>query len=168
VLTGRKRASSAGRSHPTGSVPSSSSTISRASNVQQVKNAVNNVCLAGSHHDAARQEALQLLDDCVSHGVPHPTIDRRLPVSQFVILLFQSKSLAFRGIYATSPLMEDYLRVYGRGPKTLPRDLIVEAYMKYSSSSRSFVSIPTKSLTSTTDAISIDPTKVKKQIQNIT
>ena len=52
-------------------------------------------------------------------------------------------------------------RIYGRGPKTLPVSQIEEFY-KYESSSRTFRVLPSRALTGTTDAISVDPNKMKK------
>jgi hypothetical protein len=53
------------------------------------------------------------------------------------------------------------MKIYGRGPKVLSEALI-EEYYKYETSSKSFRKLPTRSLTSTTDAVAIDPSKVKK------
>lgn len=127
----------------------------------QVKNALNNVCLAGSHYDSQRQDAISCIEDAGLKGILISN-DKRVPISQLIVLLYQHKSLAFRGIYGISPICDEYLRIYGKGPRSLSKDIPIEAYMKYSSSSRCFTAIPTKSITSTVDAISIDPTKLKK------
>lgn len=47
------------------------------------------------------------------------------------------------------------------GPKILPTESI-EEYYKYESSSRSFKKLPTVALSSTCDAVSVDPAKLKK------
>jgi hypothetical protein len=52
-------------------------------------------------------------------------------------------------------------RIYGRGPKTL-LPTHIEEFFKYESSSRTFKILGTKTLTGTTDAISVDPAKLKK------
>jgi len=122
--------------------------------------------LAGAHSDIARQEALSAVDDVFKQGLIVSDHDKRIPISQFVILMYQNKSLSFRGIYGISPLSEDYIRIYGRLPKILPRDIPIDSYLKYSSSSRSFTVIPTKTITNTTDAIGIDPAKAKKYFGN--
>jgi hypothetical protein len=53
-------------------------------------------------------------------------------------------------------------KITGVGPKILDSSLI-EEYFKYESSSRSFKKLPIAKLSSTCDAVSIDPSKVKKQ-----
>ena len=91
---------------------------------------------------------------------------------QFLIVMHQSKMLSFKGLYLASaePPPSSHNRSHGdsciykltgRGPKQLPLSLITE-YFKYESSSRSFRKLPTVSLTSICDAVSIDPTKLKK------
>lgn len=52
-------------------------------------------------------------------------------------------------------------RLCGRGPKHLPSEVIAE-YFKYESSSRSFRKLPTLTLNAICDAVSVDPTKLKK------
>ena len=131
----------------------------------QVKNALSNVCLAGSHHDIQRSEAFQAIDQILAQGLIMDEINNNkiININQFIILFYHSKSLAFRGIYGIIPNTNptEFIRIFGRGSKLL-KDIQVESYMKYSSSSHNFVTIPTKSITQTTDAISIDPSKLKK------
>ena len=83
----------------------------------QVKNALNNVCLAGSHYDVSRSEVMACIEDAGLKGVT--VSDQRVPISQLIVLLFQSKSLAFRGVYGISPLCDDFIRIYGKGPRSL-------------------------------------------------
>jgi hypothetical protein len=74
----------------------------RVSNQQQIKNALTAVCLAGSHFDNQRSEAISKLDQYYAtrdNGRPPYG-----PINQFIILLFNAKSLSFRGIYAVSPI----------------------------------------------------------------
>jgi hypothetical protein len=52
-------------------------------------------------------------------------------------------------------------KIFGRGPRTLPES-VVGQFLKYESSSRSFKPLPSRSLTSTTDAVSVDAAKIKK------
>ena len=155
----KPRAQSADRSRSVNKVANVS--FNRVSNQQSVKNALTSVCLAGAHHDIPRNEAIQAIDHAFIHGVflrdEDPTIT---VVNQFVILFQSSKSLSFRGIYAVVPMSDDLIRIYGKGPKLIKVSQI-DAFFKYSSSSRSFVDIPSKSITNTTDAISID-TKMKR------
>jgi hypothetical protein len=97
VGTPRKgdRAQSAGKSRR-------GETEQRVSNQQQIKNALSAVCLAGSHFDNQRNEAISKLDQYYATrengGPPFG------PINQFIILLFNAKSLSFRGIYGVSPI----------------------------------------------------------------
>ena len=80
---------------------------------------------------------------------------------QFLIVMHQSKMLSFKGLYLVDSFTGDICKLTGRGPKQLSMNLISE-YFKYESSSRTFRKLPTITLTSICDAVSIDPTKLKK------
>jgi hypothetical protein len=77
--------------------------------------------------------------------------------------MHQSKMLSFKGLYiVTGGTGESEIRrLSGRGPRVLPLT-VIEEYYKYESSTRSFRKLPTLSLNSTCDAVSVDPTKIKK------
>ena len=83
-------------------------------------------------------------------------------VSQFVVLFYHSKTLSFRGLYAVDPLTASLYRIYGRGPIELPQDRI-SGYLKYETGSRSFVRVPTKTLGQTVDAVSVEPSALKRR-----
>ena len=55
------------------------------------------------------------------------------------------------------------VRIYGRGPKVLSESQ-VEEFLKYETSSRSFKALPMKSLGGTADAVSLDPSKLKRSV----
>jgi calmodulin-regulated spectrin-associated protein len=131
------------------------------SNMQQVKNALSNVCLAGGHFALQRDEALKAIDLYHSGQASLLEIRDNAPVAQFVILFFHAKSFSYRGVYGVDPQTGDMVRMVGKGPRILPEQLI-EEYLKYETSSRSFKPLPTKSLTATTDAVALDPAKLKK------
>lgn len=142
----------------------------KLSNQQQVKNAISNVCLAGGHYEGQRAEALGAIDYWhMGEGAETRKRDLRgavdtsptTAVTHFIILFYHSKSLAFRGIYAVDPFTASTHKIFGRGPKSLPT-LSIEDYFKYESSSRSFKKLPVKSLSSAVDAVSIDPSQIKK------
>ena len=67
------------------------------SNIQQVKNAINLVCLAGGHFDVQRAEALRAIELC-------STVDENVCVSQVLVLVSNSKSLSFKALYAVNPI----------------------------------------------------------------
>jgi len=143
----------------------------KLSNQQQIKNAINNVCLAGVHFESQRVEAIGAIDYWhLGEGAEsrrrelQGVVDTSTPttaVTHFVILFFHSKSLAFRGLYAVDPFTGNAQKIFGRGPRELPTQCI-EDFFKYESSSRSFKKLPVKSLSSTVDAVSIDPSRLKK------
>ncbi len=58
-------------------------------------------------------------------------------------------------------------RIFGRGPATIElsgNESIISNYYKYDSSSRSFQALPAvRAMTSTTDAVSVDPSKIKRK-----
>jgi hypothetical protein len=177
------RSQSAGKSRLKQPIHSSDSNHTKPaskgmSNYQQVKNALTNVFLAGPLSAGERDDAFKTMDMHFSgqssllevryfaRNVVLVTncwcqVRHNVAVSQFIILCFQSKSLSYRGIYGVDSQTGDVVRIVGKGPRILPEQLI-EQYLKYESSSRSFKPLPTKSLTATTDAVSIDPAKLKK------
>jgi len=137
----------------------------KGTNHQQVRNALSYVCLAGSHFESVREEALAILDRLSAQASPD--------ISQFIILLSNTDSLSFRGLYTyDNNTLDDpqgpYLRkIYGRCPKIIPLH-IVNGFIKYETSSKSFKKLPTKSITTTTDAVSVDAQKLKKLVNNTT
>ena len=68
------------------------------SNIQQIKNAINHVCLAGAHYDIQRVEAVRAVESYSVLTDPEST-----PVTQFLVLFYHSESLSFRGVYAVHP-----------------------------------------------------------------
>jgi Microtubule-binding calmodulin-regulated spectrin-associated len=72
------------------------------SNIQQVKNAINLVCLAGGHFDVQRAEAVRAIELC-------STVDGDMCVTQVLVLVSNSKSLSFKALYAVHPLDGTYV-----------------------------------------------------------
>jgi Microtubule-binding calmodulin-regulated spectrin-associated len=133
------------------------------SNVQQIRNALSHVCMAGAHFDSQREEALGVIEKMSrqSETITAQPDDINPAVTQFVILFFHSKSLSFRGIYAVDPVDGALRKVFGRGPRVL-LEAYAEEFFKFETSSRSFKPLHTKTVTSTTDAVSVDPAKLKR------
>ena len=67
------------------------------SNLQQIKNAINLVCLAGGHFDVQRLEAVRAIET-YSAG------EDQGPVTQMLVLVTSSKSPSFKALYAVHPL----------------------------------------------------------------
>jgi hypothetical protein len=86
----RQRAASAGRQ-----------TGARLSNLQQVRNALTHVCLAGVNLEATRGEALLAMDLAAGRG--SGPAEESVGATQFVVMLYHSKTLAFRALYLVHP-----------------------------------------------------------------
>ena len=102
-VNSKRRASSAGRYGKHAG--------SRLSNLQQIRNAIAYVCMAGPHLEASRNEALLLLDQYSRGGMPGGDGAPLGPVSQFIIMLFHSKTLSFRSIYIVHPESGTFLDI---------------------------------------------------------
>jgi hypothetical protein len=73
---------------------------SRGSNQQQIRNALNTVCLAGVHFQTQRKEALETIDTLVA--AHHGGKGLISPITHFIVLFFHSKCLSFRGLYSVT------------------------------------------------------------------
>ncbi|CAN0431422.1 unnamed protein product, partial [Phaeothamnion confervicola] len=117
----------------------------KASNRKLVRNALAMVCLAGAHVEEQKLRALEVLD---GHGGAH-----------FVILLAESKTLAFRGLYALDPHEGTTHKVFGVGPHYLPADQASlhfcawlvggTRFYKYNSAAREFRQVASRSFSVT-------------------
>lgn len=108
----------------------------KVGNLQQVKNALNMLCLAGGHLEQSRKEALAALD----HSCTIPD------VKQFLIVLGDLLSLSYKGLYSLDS-SQQLLRIHGKGPKEVnlkDKAVAITKFFKFESSSRSFKSITTK------------------------
>ena len=156
-------------------------------NISSVKNALTNVCLAGVQCMRQRDDLFAVLDAAATVGVDVNGIIRRTNtgddytvVKHFVVLLYSSIALNFKGVYglvgsgpdanpgaASSNVM--LVRLSGKGPRVLPTCNsgpvpIIENFHKYDNASRGFCAISgCKSISSTIDAISINPNKILKK-----
>lgn len=133
------------------------------------------MCLAGAHLETVRLDALSQLDihsgkvngkdGKAVHNLVTAGYANALNFVQFVLLLYHSKTLSFRGIYGVSTQSAgdggSLVRIFGKGPKHVKENMI-EGYYKYQSSARAFKELHAKTMTSTTDAVSMDPSKWKK------
>lgn len=126
------------------------------SNYLSIKNALNSVCLAGTHFDEQRNYTLSILDlkanNNSNNGVLHTT--------QFLILFHHSKCLSYKGLYEVCPYTGKILKLVGKGPKCIDTKQI-QNYLKYETSTKSFKILSIYSIAATVDAISIDPSIVK-------
>ncbi|CAM9495431.1 unnamed protein product [Ectocarpus sp. 8 AP-2014] len=122
--------------------------LSRRSNRKLVRNAINFLCLAGGHLQERKARALEALD---SH-----------PASNFVVLLAHTKLLSFKGLYACRGEDDGSAdRVFGLGPPHVDATM-ASGFYKYNSAAREFREVHSKTLGKTTDAISMEPTRLKR------
>jgi hypothetical protein len=171
----RPRSQSAQRSRMgPGAAAASAGNTSKLSNFVQSKNAISYVCLAGGHQEEKRLEVLDLLEFYAQgklsstlpllHGNEFLVLeDLRGKISQFVIMFYKAKTLAFKGIYVLDPKSRILVRVYGKGPHRINSEGevsdLAKEFLKFETSSKSFKALPVKSLTSTVDAIILEPPK---------
>ena len=110
-----------------------------------------------------------------------PAVTRQGAIHQFVLLFYHSKTMSFRGLYAVDPLGMVLIgkaapeagasgdkavltRIFGRGPKSMSDSELsaIDSFLKYETSSRSLQAMTVRSLTSTVDAIAVDPSKLRR------
>jgi len=149
--------SQSSRSHPP-----LRSQIKTATNRGMIKNAISKICLAGVHQEREREDVLGLLEE---HGA-----------DQFVIMLAESKSLSFRGLYYVDYQQDQenddketivLVKIYGRGPRMIKSGAVgIISYLKFNSATKSFVSISSSSITPSTDAIAIDPARARSRARS--
>eukprot|EP00752_Nemacystus_decipiens_P010612 g9450.t1 len=122
--------------------------FSRRSNRKLVRNAINFLCLAGGHLEKKKARVLEALD---SH-----------PAANFVVLLAHTKLLSFKGLYACNGDEDGTAdRVFGLGPPHVDATM-VSGFFKYNSAAREFREVHSKSLGKTTDAVSMEPTRLRR------
>ncbi|CAM9763187.1 unnamed protein product [Chrysoparadoxa australica] len=123
---------------------------SRATNRQLVRNAITRLCLAGAHLEQQKFQALEALDGA--------------DATTFIILLAQSKVLSFKGLFklvdvkGEAPVLH---KLYGLGPTYLAESEVV-GFFKYNSAAREFRKVHSRSFGTTTDAVSIEVSRLKK------
>ncbi|GCB84523.1 hypothetical protein scyTo_0025105, partial [Scyliorhinus torazame] len=74
--------------------------------------------------------------------------------SNHYLILFRDNSCQFRAVYAFSPDSEDMHRVAGVGPRVITKNMIETIY-KYNSDRKQFTQIPSKTLSASVDAVTI-------------
>ncbi len=128
------------------------------SNYLSIKNALNSVCLAGTHFDEQRNCTLSILD--LKANSNNNNNNGSLQTTQFLILFHHSKCLSYKGLYEVCPYTGKILKLVGKGPKCIDTKQI-QNYLKYETSTKSFKILSIYSIAATVDAISIDPSLVK-------
>ena len=95
---------------------------------------------------------------------PNCCLTRRVTHLRFVILLSKgSATLAYRGLYLVSRNGEGS-KIHGWGPKTLdPRSAVLSEFFRFNTGKKAFVEVGSKTFGGTVDAVSLDPTSLKKK-----
>lgn len=109
------------------------------SNKALIKNAVLHSCLPGKVNENHRRKALNALD--------------RVEAGHFMIL-FRDHQLQYRAIYDFDVECEKLHKITGVGPSLIKPNMLHDLY-KYNSGKRTFTKIPSKTLSMSIDAVTI-------------
>lgn len=112
---------------------------SAKSNKFIIHNALSHCCLAGKVNEPQKNKVIE---------------DIERSASNHFLILFRDTSCQFRAVYTFSPETEDLTRVAGYGPRTISLAMIEEIY-KYSSDRKRFTQIPSKTMSMSVDAFTI-------------
>lgn len=119
--------------------------VKRASNRQQLQNALEFTLLAGQSNERERLAALEAL--------------AQSPAESFVVLLKSPKELKFRALYESQTGADEARRIYSvvssaYAPPRLAPDVVAQ-FFKYSSAKKQFLAVDTRSFTVATDACAL-------------
>ncbi|XP_031567239.1 uncharacterized protein LOC116302157 isoform X2 [Actinia tenebrosa] len=109
------------------------------SNRKLIINAISHVCLSGTVNNESKERCLQAIAE--SQG--------------FNFMVLFKDGLKFRGLYMHNPENEQSYKIYGIGPKVITSKM-VECVYKYSSGSKEFIKIPSKTLSISVDGVAIN------------
>ncbi|XP_048377767.1 calmodulin-regulated spectrin-associated protein 3 isoform X4 [Stegostoma tigrinum] len=112
---------------------------SAKSNKFIIQNAITRCCLAGRVNEPQKNKILEEVEKSKSNHY---------------LILFRDNSCQFRAVYTYSPDSEDMHRVAGVGPKVITKNMI-EGIYKYNSDRKQFTQIPSKTLSASVDAVTI-------------
>ncbi|XP_031755185.1 calmodulin-regulated spectrin-associated protein 3 isoform X2 [Xenopus tropicalis] len=112
---------------------------SAKSNKFIIHNALSHCCLAGKVNESQKIKVLEDME--------------KSPANHFLIL-FRDNSCQFRAVYAFSAETEELSRLAGIGPRTISLAMIEDIY-KYSSDRKRFTQIPSKTMSMSVDAFTI-------------
>ncbi|XP_051897783.1 calmodulin-regulated spectrin-associated protein 3 isoform X2 [Pristis pectinata] len=112
---------------------------SAKSNKYIIQNAITRCCLAGKVNEPQKNKILEEIDKSKSNHY---------------LILFRDNSCQFRAVYTFPPESEEMHRVAGVGPKIITKNMI-EGIYKYNSDRKQFTQIPSKTLSASVDAVTI-------------
>ncbi|XP_063787702.1 calmodulin-regulated spectrin-associated protein 3 isoform X2 [Pseudophryne corroboree] len=112
---------------------------SAKSNKFIIHNALSHCCLAGKVNEPQKNKVLE---------------DIEKSQSNHFLILFRDSSCQFRAVYTFSTETYELTRLAGYGPRTISLSMIEEIY-KYSSDRKRFTQIPSKTMSMSVDAFTI-------------
>lgn len=112
---------------------------SAKSNKFIIHNALSHCCLAGKVNETQKNKVLEDMD--------------KSQANHFVIL-FRDSSCQFRAVYTFSSETDELTRLAGYGPRSISLSMVEEIY-KYSSDRKRFTQIPSKTMSMSVDAFTI-------------
>ncbi|XP_078091032.1 calmodulin-regulated spectrin-associated protein 3 [Mustelus asterias] len=112
---------------------------SAKSNKYIIQNAITRCCLAGRVNEPQKNKILEEVEKSKSNHY---------------LILFRDNSCQFRAVYTFFPESEDMQRVAGVGPRVITKNMI-ESIFKYNSDRKQFTQIPSKTLSASVDAVTI-------------
>ncbi|XP_072925123.1 calmodulin-regulated spectrin-associated protein 3 isoform X2 [Hemitrygon akajei] len=112
---------------------------SAKSNKYIIQNAITRCCLAGKVNEPQKNKILEEIEKSKSNHY---------------LILFRDNSCQFRAVYTFPPESEEMHRVAGVGPKVITKNMI-EGIYKYNSDRKQFTQIPSKTLSASVDAVTI-------------
>jgi hypothetical protein len=110
-------------------------------NRRLIVNALQYVSLAGTTFASLREQTISRIQSC-----PHP---------HFVVLLKQTTTLKYSGVYITNTSLGVLVKLTGDGPQAIHEDYINRCY-KYDSAGKQWSQLPSHKLTLTTDAVTVN------------
>ncbi|KAG8441225.1 hypothetical protein GDO86_006827 [Hymenochirus boettgeri] len=112
---------------------------SAKSNKFIIHNALSHCCLAGKVNESQKNKVLEDMDKSQSNHF---------------LILFRDSSCQFRAVYTFVPETEELTRVVGFGPRSISLSMVQDIY-KYSSDRKRFTQIPSKTMSMSVDAFTI-------------
>ncbi|XP_053320366.1 calmodulin-regulated spectrin-associated protein 3 [Spea bombifrons] len=112
---------------------------SAKSNKFIIHNALSHCCLAGKVNEPQKNKVLE---------------DIEKSQSNHFLILFRDSSCQFRAVYTFLPETEELTRLAGYGPRSINLSMIEDIY-KYSSDRKRFTQIPSKTMSMSVDAFTI-------------
>ncbi|XP_040202198.1 calmodulin-regulated spectrin-associated protein 3 isoform X2 [Rana temporaria] len=112
---------------------------SAKSNKFIINNALSHCCLAGKVNETQKSKVLEDMDKSQSNHF---------------LILFRDSSCQFRAVYTFSAETDELTRLAGFGPRTITLSMVEDIY-KYSSDRKRFTQIPSKTMSMSVDAFTI-------------